>query len=50
MMEGELGGHVARMVSMTTAPKCGFKNLMSIHDLELSTLGRRIILKKRVFN
>jgi hypothetical protein len=45
-MEGEMGGHVARMVSMVTEPKCEFKILSSTHDLELNTLDRRIVFKK----
>jgi hypothetical protein len=48
MVEGELGGHVARILSMMTAPKYEFKNLTSTHDLELSTLDIMIILKKSV--
>ena len=46
MMEGEVDWHVARMVSMMTAPKYEFKNLTSTRDLELSTLDTMMILKK----
>jgi len=46
MMEGEMGGHVARMVSMMTAPRSEFRNLTSTRELDLSAVDIMIILKK----